>query len=306
MENTPAMRLFDAHNHLHDERFEGRQSALIEACVAAGVVRMVVNGSTESDWPAVAELAQRYPACVIPAFGLHPWYIHERTPNWKAHLNRCLDEVPGAVVGEIGMDRWILDCPPAARAGISPELASHQAASLTEQGEVFGEQLRMAAERNVPASIHCLQAWGPVTEVLRKEPRPGCGFLLHSYGGPADLVKPLAKLGAYFSFPGYFLHERKARHRETFRSVPEDRLLVETDAPDQRLPAEDEWAKVTGLPGSGAVWELEGEGGRPLNHPANLLRVYEGLAGVLRLPVDALAARVERNFAKLFGGSRKE
>jgi len=301
MEDTPAMRLFDAHNHLHDERFAGHQSALMEACRAAGVIRMVVNGSTESDWPAVAELARQYPDCVIPAFGLHPWYVHERTPEWKANLNRFLDEVPGAVVGEIGMDRWILDCPPSARAGIAPEWASHQAAPLDEQAEVFREQMRMAEERNVPASIHCLQAWGPLTEVLRKEPRPACGFLLHSYGGPAELVKPMARLGARFSFPGYFLHERKARHRETFRAIPEERLLVETDAPDQRLPANEELAKVTGVREVGAVWELSGEGGRPLNHPANLVRVYEGLARVLGVEVEVLARGVERNFVGLFG-----
>lgn len=297
------MRLFDAHNHLHDERFAGRQDELLAACRSVGVTRMVVNGSAESDWEPVAALARRHPEVVIPAFGLHPWYVHERTPAWKERLNWYLDTVPGAVVGEIGLDRWILECPPAARAGVSPELAWHQAAPLSEQEEVLEEQLRVAADRELPASLHCLKAWGALADRLRSGPRPRCGFLLHSYGGPAEMVGSFARLGAYFGFPGYFLHERKIRHRETFRSVPEDRLMVETDAPDQRLPGTEELGRVLGGAGDwGPEWALAGGEGRPLNHPANLWRVYLGLAGVRRVSQSSLAAVVSENFARLFGG----
>ena len=59
---------------------------------------------------------------------------------------------------------------------------------------------------------------------------------MHSYGGPKEMVTPFADLGAYFSLPGYYAHERKARQREAFQHVPAERLLIETDAPDQRLP----------------------------------------------------------------------
>src|ERR1019366_5990338 len=126
--------------------------------------------------------------------------------------------------------------------------------------------LQIAAARNLPVSIHCLQAWGRLHELLRDHPRPARGFVLHSFGGPAEMIPAFAKLGAYFSFPGYFLHERKPRQRETFRQVPPDRLLIETDAPDQPLPDE----KV--------LHPLVAADGRPLNHPANLVAVYAGLA----------------------------
>ncbi len=294
----------DAHNHLHDERFSGRQDELIEACRGVGITRMVVNGSSESDWDAVAALARRHPDLVIPAFGVHPWYVHERTPAWKDRLNRLLDDVPGAVVGEIGLDRWILECPPTARAAVSPELATHRAATMAEQVDVFGEQWEIAAERNLPASVHCLQAWGPLADRLRSGPRRACGFLLHSYGGPVEMVGPLAAMGAYFGFPGYFLHARKGRHRETFRAIPEDRLLVETDAPDQRLPVDEELGEVLGTAeGMPKAWEWAGGEpvARPLNHPANLGRVYHGLAKVRGVQLEALAASIAANFTRLFG-----
>jgi len=292
-------RLYDAHNHLQDERFADRQEALLAACRAEGVAGMVVNGACEADWPAVADLARRHPDLIIPAFGYHPWYVGERTPAWRERLEQALDATPGAVIGEIGLDRW------------KPGLA------WEAQPTVFAEQLRLAAERDLPASIHCLQAWGPLLEQLRAGPRPARGFLLHSYGGPVELVPELTRLGAYFSLPGYFAHPRKLRQRETFRRVPPERLLLETDAPDQPLPEERVRHRLPASPGAAdsAIEPLDsradpGQAGgphhreaaaRPLNHPANLGAVYAFAAEWLGRPLEDLAAQVEANFLRLFG-----
>jgi len=61
------------------------------------------------------------------------------------------------------------------------------------QEEVFAAQLRLAAERDLPASIHCLKTWGRLQELLRDGPLPKRGFLLHSYGGSVEMVEPLAR-----------------------------------------------------------------------------------------------------------------
>lgn len=265
------MRLYDAHNHLQDDRFGGRQAELIAAAEAEGVVRMVVDGACEEDWGQVQALANQH-AIVQPSFGYHPWYLHERTKDWQATLIRYLDETPQAVVGEIGLDRWKPDLP------------------YEGQEEAFTWQLRLAAERNLAASIHCLQAWGRMLDILRAEPKPACGFLLHSYGGSAELVEPLAKLGAYFSFPGYYLHERKERQREVFKRIPLERLLVETDAPDQALPDALNQHALNDV-----------RDGKPINHPANLRIVYEGLAAIREMSLETLGQQVEANFQRLFG-----
>jgi TatD DNase family protein len=246
---------------------------------------MVVNGSCESDWPQVAALARRYPE-VLPSFGYHPWYVRERTPAWQSNLLRWLDEWPCAV-GEVGLDKWILESQ-GRPAGPMSSIPANPAL-LPEQEEVFVWQLRLAAERNLPLSIHCLQAWGPLVEILRREPRPECGFVLHSYGGSAELVAPLAKLGAYFSLPGYFAHERKHRQRDAFLAVPPDRLLIETDAPDQNLPDARNRHPLT-----------DTVSGNALNHPANLGAVYQFAAELFGEPLEQLAARVENNFHRLF------
>jgi TatD DNase family protein len=125
---------------------------------------------------------------------------------------------------------------------------------------------------------------------LKTEPRPAGGFLLHSYGGPVEMVKSFADLGAYFSLPGYYAHERKDRQRETFRQIPLERLLIETDAPDQALPE----ARVR-FP------FLVSTDGKPINHPANLAAVYEFAAELRGAPLAELTPQIETNFLRLFG-----
>jgi len=262
-------RLYDAHNHLQADRFGGRQSELLSGCKELGIARMVVNGACETDWPQVLALARAYPE-VLPSFGYHPWYLAQRTERWRENLLQFLDQIPSAV-GEIGLDRWKPGLP------------------YADQEEVFIAQLRIAAARNLPVSIHCLQTWGRMREILQAEPCPACGFLLHSYGGPQEMVHSFVALGAYFSLPGSYARERKERQRETFRQIPLERLLIETDAPDQMLP-EGHGRRLTDL-----------ATGKPINHPANLAAVYAFGAELRGVTGAELAAQVEANFLRLFG-----
>jgi len=268
------MKLFDAHNHLQDERFSGVSELLLREARRAGVNAMVVNGSGEDDWPDVAALVAMDPA-IIPAYGLHPWYLHEQSPDWLTVLRKHIAQDPRASVGEIGLDRWKPDLP------------------YDGQEKAFLSQWQLAREFNRPASIHCLKAWGRLFTLLQQNTGPACGFVLHSYGGPAELISDFAALGAYFSFPGYYLLERKQKQRETFRSVPHERLLIETDAPDQCLPDE-----LNQFP-------LRDSSGNAINHPANLAAVARGLAETLGSAPEPLASQLETNFLRIFGYALK-
>ncbi len=264
------LRLYDAHNHLQDERLKPFRAAVESVLQIEPIAGMVVNGACEGDWQEVLESAARDER-VVPSFGYHPWYVRERSPEWENRLAAFLDRVPSGV-GEIGLDGWV------------------KGHDLADQSEVFVRQLQRGAQRNLPVSIHCLQAWGRLKELLSAGPRPSCGFVLHSFGGPQEMIESLAELGAYFSLPGYFAHERKKRQREVFRHVPPERLLVETDAPDQLLPENRMRYSL-----------LEKGSGKQLNHPGNLRAVYEFAAELLGTRLEDLAERVERNFLRLFG-----
>jgi TatD DNase family protein len=103
------------------------------------------------------------------------------------------------------------------------------------------------------------------------------------------MVRGFVALGAYFSFNGSFLDERHARHRETFKLIPSERLLIETDAPAMSLP---EPFRTYNLPLSAT--------GRPVNHPGNIEGAYAGLAALLGVTVAELATQTEANFLRFF------
>lgn len=264
------MRLVDAHNHLQDARLVRRHREILPELERIGLSKAVVNGTKESDWEDVAELASKYD-WVVPSFGVHPWYVSERSEAWLEILRARLEEWPNAGVGEIGLDRWI------------------EGHDERVQAEVFEAQLALAAEMDRAVTIHCLRAWGALAETLRGAALPKRGFLVHAYGGSVEMMREFAKLGGYFSFNAYFLHERKERQREVFCDVPAERLLVETDAPAMSPPE-----------GKNAH-PLRSVSGETINHPANIELAYTALAQIRGVAVEELARQVEENSAALFG-----
>lgn len=277
--------LYDAHNHLQDAWLTPHRTQVFADLGRIPLGRAVVNGTAENDWADVATLAREH-AFIIPSYGLHPWNVGNASAQWRDALIARLDGSPYPAVGEIGLDRWILE---RARPDDS-RLAGLRRASLDEQLDAFRWQLALAARRNFPVTIHCIDAWGALMDVLRTDALPARGFLLHAYGGSAELARQFAALGAYFSFNGYFLGERQAAKRTVFATILADRLLIETDAPAMPLPE------------SHRRWSLPGlADGNPINHPGNIEAVYAGLAAVRQIPLEALAAQIEENFHRLFG-----
>lgn len=277
--------LYDAHQHFHFDPLTPHRAVIDTDVRATGLKRAVVNGTNEEEWPVVAALAKEY-SWVAPSFGIHPWDCGNRGPEWLAKLRAALTADPAAGVGEIGLDRWIID-------GLKPDdprLAGLRVAALDEQREVFAAQLALAAELNRAASIHCVQAWGALMEVLKKGPRPARGFLLHGYAGPAEMMKNFADLGACFSFNIQLLEPKHAARLNTFRHIPAKHLLVETDAPTK--------------PPAGALNRFPlppAADGSAVNHPANIAVAYEQLAQLRGISMEILARQVEQNFVKLFG-----
>ena len=144
--------MIDAHCHLQADGFGDRLGEIISEAADRGVKRFVVNGTSEKDWPEVAEIARNWPGLVLPFFGVHPWYLKERTGRWETELVRYLEEFPEAGVGEIGLDRWI------------------EGFDVDDQKRVFETQWELAREKNRGATVHCLKAWGILKESLDRLP----------------------------------------------------------------------------------------------------------------------------------------
>ncbi|MGE9295209.1 MAG: TatD family hydrolase [Puniceicoccales bacterium] len=268
--------IFDAHCHWHDARLIPHAEQIERDLQTAKLRYTVVNGTHPGDWDAVAALAEQDER-VIPAFGLHPWKVNDAPADWLEKLQSMLDRFPNAVIGEVGLDRWI------------------EGHDLPRQEDALKAQLELAAAENRPISLHCLKAWGQMLQLLETVPLPARGFHLHGYGGSPEMVRAFAELGGYFSFSAYVMHSRKVKHRDSLRVVPEDRLLIETDSPDM-LPPE-EW-QVFALPGKAAF--AHALGGELLHHPANITAGYRAVAEVKEVDELALRRQVEANFMRYF------
>ncbi|HBA82497.1 MAG TPA: TatD family deoxyribonuclease [Verrucomicrobia bacterium] len=259
------MNLFDAHCHLQDDQLLADRHGLMKRAGDAGVIRMVCCGSAETDWAQVLEIAAEFPVSVVPAVGLHPWYVRERSTGWLDRLSSMLRST-SAVVGEIGLDHALDDRDDAA------------------QEEVFLAQLDLGRQLDRPVCVHCRKAWGRLTELLASFGRLPAGLMIHSYSGAADLIPALVRWNAYFSFSGSITFPNNRRGRQALAVVPEDRLLLETDAPDI-LPCPDEKTPEPFTP----------------NEPANLPLILRQAALVRNVAEETLAARVWNNSCTFFG-----
>lgn len=258
------MELFDAHCHLQDERLAAGLAGAMQRAAAAGVTAWMCCGSAEADWPAVRAVTERFPG-VLASIGLHPWYVSARQPGWLDRLRVLLAAQPRAGVGEIGLDHALED------------------ADLGAQEAVFLEQFALSIELRRPASLHCRRAFGRLLELLPRFPAHPVGFVIHAFSGATELIAPLARQGAYFSFSGSITRSGNRRGHAALCAVPPDRMLIETDAPD--LPP-----------------VIDGHVPEGPNEPANLLHVLRAAAVLRGVPEADLAAQTRRNAQRLFAG----
>ena len=255
---------YDTHCHLQEEGLEVQQDSVLARARAAGVERMVCCGTSESDWPGVQRVVRASEA-VIAGFGLHPWFITRRGEKWFERLKALLLKYPSSIVGEIGLDHAL------------------DAETFDAQHESFERQLDLAFSLDRPVSIHCRRAWGDMLAVLSpRMPFPSpCVF--HSYSGPLDHIAPLTAAGGYISFSGTITLSGNKRGHANVKRVPEDRLLVETDAP--ALP-----------PVINGVRSYESP-----NEPANLIHVIKKLAELRGVLPAEMADLTTRNAQRVFG-----
>lgn len=269
------MDLRDAHCHWHFDSLRPFYPEALELARRGGLCAAVVNGTKQADWQQVADFCKEH-LWAMPAYGIHPWQAPSRTESWERELTALLDADPRASIGEIGLDGWI------------------HGHDLADQTRLFLRQLEIAVQRNVPVTIHCVRAWEPLRQCLRKHPVPGAGFLLHAYSGPENLISFFAERGAYFSFSPSFLSEKKAARRDAFRLMPPDRVLIETDAPDLGPPPEHNPHPLT-EPGH------DGGNAKAVNHPANITVALSGLATALEWTGEECARQTTENWKRLFG-----
>jgi TatD DNase family protein len=256
--------LVDSHCHLADETYEKDLPEVVERATAAGVTSALCIIS--ADEPAEVERARLVSAAwpaVRFAAGVHPHRsgAYRGRPDEAARQALAAAEATGATaIGEIGLDYHY---------DFSPR---------DVQQAVFAAQINAALSTRRPVVIHTREASADTFRILADSGRGEIRGVMHCFTGPTEEATEALALGFHISFSGILTFPKATDLRAVARAVPEDRVLVETDAPF-----------LAPVPYRGRR-----------NEPAWVAATLEALAACRSVPVDVMAATVARNFDALF------
>ena len=205
--------LIDTHCHLDFPDFEAERDAIIERAREAGVAQMVTISTRVKRFDTILAIAEKYPN-VFCSVGTHPHNADEELDVTADDLVRLSAHPKVVAIGEAGLDYFYDNAPRDAQA---EGLRRHIAAARTT---------------GLPLVIHSRSADDDMAAILTEESGKGAfPFLLHCFSSGPDLGRIGVELGGYVSFSGILTFPKSEELRDIARTVPRDRMIVETDAP---------------------------------------------------------------------------
>ncbi len=210
--------VIDSHCHLADEVFAATLDAVVDRAREAGVAGAlcILDATNDAEAARSARVASLWPE-VRFAVGVHPHqagFFVERLDEVESHVRAAVAARPDTcAIGEIGLDYHY---------GLAPREV---------QREVFRHQIRVASELDHPIVIHTREADDDTFAILTEERIPGVTGVFHCFTGDATTARRVVDLGFHVSFSGIVTFRSADSIREAAAVVPDDRLLVETDAP---------------------------------------------------------------------------
>ncbi len=212
--------LFDSHAHYFDRKFEdSADEILTNEVLGKGVIGIINVATNPENAVRCIEQAKHYDGMYV-ALGIHPEDAQNdpRTVGALLEALSTLMDTPEkrkeskiVALGEIGLDYYWQPC------------------DKEKQTEIFESQLLLAEKWDLPVLIHDREAHGDCFEtVLRHK---GVRGVFHSFSGSAEMAKELVRRGWYISFSGVLTFKNARKVREVAQTIPQERILIETDAP---------------------------------------------------------------------------
>jgi TatD DNase family protein len=237
--------LIDTHCHLDAAEFDADRDSVAKAAQKTGVKMIVIPAVHRENFTQVIDLANNQENCCF-ALGIHPMYVDGAQPSDLIELKRVITQQLArpnnklVAVGEIGLDFFVTQ------------------QNRETQEYFFAEQLKIAAEFDLPVIMHVRRAVDDVLKHLRRHKVQG--GIAHAFNGSAQQAEAFIKLGFKLGFGGAMTYSRALHLRDLAKNLPLESIVLETDAPD--IPPE--WLGTKGR-----------------NSPNELLKIAE-ILGTLR------------------------
>lgn len=204
------MILFDSHTHLTDEMYDGKQEEIVNNAIKNDVLFMVDIGYSKETSIKATKNANKYET-VFATVGIHPENVNEYEGNFEFIYDLAKNKKVVAI-GEIGLD-YHYD-------GYDKNL----------QKDIFIKQIKIANELELPVVIHSRDADMDMIDILKRYKIKN-GFVMHCFSSSVEILKEMLKLDAYVSIAGPVTFKNARSLLDIAKLIPEDRLLIETDAP---------------------------------------------------------------------------
>ena len=201
--------IFDTHAHYDDKRFCEDSQELLSSFPDNGVSGVISCGVNAESSKANIELAEKYPF-IYAAVGYHGLNTEDVTDDYIDILTELIKHKKVVAIGEIGLDYH------------------YERQTRNFQLEIFKRQIEFANKNNLPVIIHDREAHEDTMNILKELKPKG---VMHCFSGSVEMAKEIVKLGMYIGLGGAVTFRNAVKPLEVAASVPEDRLLLETDAP---------------------------------------------------------------------------
>ncbi len=256
------MQLIDTHVHINFDVFQGNLNSLKQRWQEAGVVHLIHSCVEPKEFQGIQSIADRFPELSF-AVGLHPLDVDK----WQENTAREIEDLARSdrrvvAIGETGLDFYKAD-------------------NQQKQILALQEQLKIAKKLDIPVIIHCRDAAAILREVLadfwRKE--GSVKGVMHCWGGNEEETQWFLDFGFYISYSGIVTFKNAKQVQAAAKTVPSDRLLIETDCPF-----------LAPVPNRGKT-----------NEPSYVLHVAEQIAQLRQTSLEAIAETTTANACRLFG-----
>lgn len=254
------MKLVDSHCHLNYEGLADRQEEVLAAARARGVRGFLNISTRQKEWGDVVGAAERH-SDVWASIGVHPHEADAHPDLGAAALVEAAAHPRVIAIGECGLDYY------------------YDKSDRAAQRERFGAHIEAARQTGLPLVVHTREAEDDTAEILTREVgKGGVAGVLHCFTGSAELARTALDLGFYISISGIVTFKNAKDLQNVAKTIPPDRLLVETDSPF-----------LAPVPHRGQTCE-----------PAFVVDTAAFLSDLRDEPLDELAAATTSNFFRLF------
>lgn len=251
--------LVDTHCHLFLAPLADSLEAVLARAQASGVRQYLNIGTTLQTSREAVEMAHRLEA-VFAAVGIHPTEAETASDMALVELERLAEDPRVVAIGEVGLDFY------------------RQRETAQQQAWLLRVCLAIAKRRDLPVAIHCRDAYDALMEICEREAEGPWRGVIHCASGPPSFIQQALAMGFHISFAGNVTFPNAETLRQLVSLVPDERLLIETDAP---------------------FLAPQPVRGRP-NEPAHVLHTAERLAQLRGLTLEAVAELTSRNARSLF------